>query len=112
MGTEIFNNYVVVFIGKCHGVGLKPRGIGDSHIIVDILHEDDENWFLSENGFSSYWMVEFIDLLLIAEKWMIQNAIEEKPLNKASGYKFRKTQLGKGFERYERTPTYKNRKRG
>ena len=102
MGTEIFKDYKVLFIGECHGIGLKPRGAGDEHIVVDILHEDDENWFLSEAGFSSSWMEEFIDLVVVAQNWMKKHAVQDKVGRRVYGYKFKKTQINKPFTVYER----------
>lgn len=73
MGTEIFLDYEAVFIGRQHAVGLKHRGKNDLHVCVQILTEDDENWFTSEGEFSSYWLLELTELMVEAHKWMSTN---------------------------------------
>ena len=37
----------IEFKGMCKGVRLEKRGLNDNHICVQILTEDDENWFES-----------------------------------------------------------------
>lgn len=58
------------FKGQCKGVKLTERGVNDNHICLQILTEDDENWFPSENSFSSGWIDELIEQLQIAKKYM------------------------------------------
>lgn len=36
------------FKGNCKGIRLTRRGENDPHIMVSILTEDDENWFVDE----------------------------------------------------------------
>lgn len=58
------------FKGQCKGVRLVPRGINDPHICVQIITEDDENWFESDKSFSSAWLDELIEQLQEARVWL------------------------------------------
>ena len=55
----------ITFKGRCKGVELIKRGINDNHICINILTEDDGNWFVSKSeiGFSSSWIDELIEQL-------------------------------------------------
>lgn len=90
MGTEIFEKYEKVIMGGQFAIGLYKRGDDDKHVCVDIVHEDDGNWFLSENGFSSYWLPELQKLLEEAADWMKKNCLEDKVGRNIWGYKFSK----------------------
>lgn len=68
-----FSMYRKVFLGECHGVGLIERGHGDEHVCIQILTEDDENWFTSESPFSSYWLPGLQIVLQEARDWMRAN---------------------------------------
>ena len=58
------------FLGVCKGVHLDKRGENDNHITVQILTEDDGNWFASEKGFSSYWIDDLINQLQKAKEFL------------------------------------------
>jgi hypothetical protein len=40
-----------LFLGRCKGVALVPRGKDDPHVCIYICTEDDGNWFISSNMF-------------------------------------------------------------
>lgn len=52
-----------VFKGRQLGIGLSEREPGDLHVIVTLLSSDDGNWFVSENGFSAYWLKDLEEVL-------------------------------------------------
>jgi hypothetical protein len=58
--------------------------------MVEILEEDDGNWFLAEDGFSSHWLEQFIYLVVVAQNWMKKYAIPDKFKGRVYGYKLRK----------------------
>ena len=58
------------FKGECKGVRLVPRGANDNHICIEILTEDDGNWFESNQSFSSYWIDDLIEQLTLAKQYM------------------------------------------
>lgn len=68
----------VLILGACLGFQLKPRGPSDPHICIALLVEDDENWFVSSNGFSSFWCADLQKLLAQLERWLSQHAIAAK----------------------------------
>lgn len=73
----------ILLLGNCLGIGLSRRGPKDSHIIVSLLVEDDEQWFEC-GSFSSFWLEDLDDVLAKAKKWLHQNAYKDK----TGGYKF------------------------
>lgn len=79
-----FKNFEIK--GKQFGVRFEPRGDGanDNHICIQILTEDDENWFEAGNSFSSYWLEDLITVLQTANDAMKQNAKKDGKY----GYKF------------------------
>lgn len=59
------------FKGNCKGIRLTRRGENDPHIMVSILTEDDENWFVDKNNkFSSYWIDDLIKQLNTAKSFI------------------------------------------
>lgn len=85
-------NYVKVFLGQCKGVGLKPRGYQDRHVLFVILTEDDEYWFAGgENGSSSYWLPDLQQQLVKAQTWLEKHCEPDMPetLSYQCGWKFR-----------------------
>lgn len=50
------------------GVRFQTRGENDSHILIQIMSEDDENWYEHGNSFSSFWLDELISVLTIAKE--------------------------------------------
>lgn len=45
------------------GVRFRKRGPDDKHIIIQLLGEDDGNWFAIGNGFSNFWLDDLIGVL-------------------------------------------------
>ena len=66
-------DYEKVILGKCHGVLLTRRGTNDPHVCMQIITEDDENWFVSDSSFSSFWLPNFMTVLREAQDWINQN---------------------------------------
>jgi hypothetical protein len=79
---------IIEFKGDCKGVRLKNRSENDNHICVEILTEDDENWFVSETSFSSYWIDELIEQLQNAKSF-IETQEPDIYKNKQYGFKFK-----------------------
>lgn len=72
------NQFRVVFLGSCLGIGLKERGPNDPHVLIQILVGadlvgDDENWFTLESSFSSFWLPDLEDQLTEAKAWIEQH---------------------------------------
>lgn len=73
MDAEQITNYEHGLKGTCHGVLFCRRGPDDPHVMIQLLVEDDGNWFTSDSGFSSYWLPEYIELMQEALKWLEAN---------------------------------------
>ncbi len=74
------DNEIVVeksFLGKCHGVILTRRGKDDPHVCMQIITEDDENWFVSDSDFSAFWLPGLISVLQEAQTWIEKNCLAE-----------------------------------
>lgn len=76
--------YERAIFGSCHGVLFVRRGPNDSHVCIQLITEDDENWFVSTRGFSSAWLPEYISLMKEAQDWL-EHHCEQDP----SGYGWR-----------------------
>jgi hypothetical protein len=70
-------------LGKQFGIKFQARGSDDPHICVQLLGEDDENWFDFGDRFSSYWIRDLIEQLQAAEQLL---AHHEEP--SGFGYRF------------------------
>lgn len=77
----------VEFKGECKGVRLSARGAGDDHICLQILTEDDEQWFASSQPFSSSWIDELIEQLQRTKLWL-QTQEPDIYDGRQYGYKF------------------------
>jgi hypothetical protein len=87
--VDVNKDFKVVFLGKCLGVGLRPRGgmglTDDQHVCFHILVEDDGGWFdKAGGGISTYWLPELIQKLNTAQIWLEENATKYQ-----YGYVFR-----------------------
>lgn len=71
--------------GDQFGIRLVPRGKNDSHICVQIISEDDGEWF-ERQLFSSAWLGDLIEQLHIAEVLLLTQEIDKH------GYKFKNTE--------------------
>ena len=76
------------FKGHSKGVKLTKRGENDNHICLQILTEDDENWFASANPFSSYWIDDLIEQLKITKAY-IETQEPDMYEGRQYGWKFR-----------------------
>jgi len=65
--------YQKTFLGECLGIGLYSRGVNDPHVYLDILIEDDDNWFEYSRGFSASWLPELHRLTQEAILWLENN---------------------------------------
>lgn len=71
--------------GKQFGIRLVPRSKNDNHICLQILTEDDGQWFKKGNYFNSAWIDDLIEQLQIA-KCLLQSQNKNEH---GSGYKFK-----------------------
>lgn len=76
------------FKGICKGVKLTKRDKNDNHICLQILTEDDENWFVSASPFSSFWIDDLIEQLKTAKAY-IETQEPDMYEGRQYGYKFR-----------------------
>lgn len=53
--------------GKQFAVSLSKRGPEDPHIVIQLMSEDDEQWFPVGNAFSSYWIEDLLQVLELAQ---------------------------------------------
>ena len=66
-----------VFKANCFGVVLSARTHDDFHVCFTIIVEDDGNWFIDNKGKTdSYWLIEVIEVLTEARKWILNHCIE------------------------------------
>lgn len=56
--------------GQCFGVGLERRSATDPHVCVVLMCEDDGNWHVKGEPFSSYWLDDLIRTLEAARNTM------------------------------------------
>lgn len=86
-GENVDENYAD-FKAKdgCFGLTLTRRGINDNHLMIELLSEDDGNWWI-ESTFSSYYLDAYIDMLLKAKKELETNPRFKKD-KKEGGYRF------------------------
>lgn len=70
--------------GQQFGVRFVPRGDKDDHICIQLLSEDDEQWFETGSYFSSHWLDDLIAVLKKAKEEMKSNAKKDGNY----GYKF------------------------
>lgn len=77
---DIQTDIVAVFKGICAGVALYRRSFGDDdkHLCFIPLVEDDENWFVSKNGWSTGWLNDFMTQMKIAIRWLDTDKSVEK----------------------------------
>ena len=77
------------FKGECKGVRLVKRNENDPHICVQILTEDDGDWFTNDNqSFSSYWIDDLIEQLNNAKQF-IESQEPDIYNGRQYGYKFK-----------------------
>ncbi|KKN26951.1 hypothetical protein LCGC14_0869470 [marine sediment metagenome] len=50
-------------LGECLGIELVKRSDDDEHICIQLLIEDDGNWFNLGNSFSSFWIEDLVDVI-------------------------------------------------
>jgi len=72
--------------GKLFGIRFRPRGPGDSHIVIQIIKEDDDNWFCHGTSFSSHWIDDLIEQLQNAKMKLDNEAIKDRS---GYGYEFK-----------------------
>ena len=70
-----------LILGDCLGIALLPRGNNDNHICLQLIGEDDGNWSVTTNSFSSFWVEDLQRVVNHAIDWLENNA-EKDP----SGY--------------------------
>lgn len=73
--------------GQQFGVRLDARGHEDPHVIIQLLGEDDENWFTIGNGFSSFWLDDLILVLQDTRAILMSNT--QRFERESYGYRFK-----------------------
>lgn len=86
---EDISNIIKVFKGSCKGVVLSKRGNNDNHIIISIITEDDGNWFVGDNHFSNYWLIDLEIQLKLAKEWIYENCIPYTYEGRDYGYQIK-----------------------
>ena len=77
-GQEETIKYEKIFIeGDTHGVVLKRRGKNDPHVIILPIAGDDDNWFLTASGWSSFYLPMYIRLMEEVQRWLEANCEKE-----------------------------------
>ena len=76
---EDINSEIVHTIkGTCVGIVLTKRGNNDPHICWQLIVEDDENWYIQRNSFSSFWILDLKMVISQMEEWLENNAEKEE----------------------------------
>ena len=76
--------YEQLILGSCAGVALSRRGPNDPHVMFTLLVEDDMFWHVSNNGFSTGWLNEVLEVHRAAKKWLKANCSRD-----SEGFKFK-----------------------
>jgi hypothetical protein len=71
------STYEKTILGRSIGLGLRKRGADDNHVVIDVLIEDDGNWFANASGFSSFYMDELYKVYNETRAWLNQNCGED-----------------------------------
>lgn len=71
--------------GGQSGVRFVSRGPNDDHILIQLLGEDDENWFKRGDAISSFWIDDLISTLQTAKSVLEQQAVVDED---GFGYRF------------------------
>lgn len=74
--------------GRQFGVRLIARGKTDPHVCLQLLSEDDENWFEKGRPFSSFWLADLVRVLETT-KAVLDAHCEPSP--DGFGYRFKET---------------------
>lgn len=72
--------------GARNGVKFVPRGKDDPHILIQLLGEDDDNWFNSDGVMSSFWIDDLILTLQRAKETLSKKA---NPDRDGFGFEFK-----------------------
>ena len=78
--------YQHLILGSCHGVALVKRGPNDPHVCIKLITEDDGNWAVSKESFSSAWLLDLQDVLADTHNWMDTRCEKD---SYGFGYKFK-----------------------
>lgn len=78
-----------VILGSQTGVWFVPRGKNDTHALIRIITEDDENWFYHGTHFSNFWLPDLIEVLQRAEAELKRRNIPEMHNGQQWGWKLR-----------------------
>jgi len=73
-------------LGECVGVKFTPRAAGDSHVMLQLMIEDDEHWHGTNFRISSFWLGDMIDVLQ-----RVQNTLDNTAENDTYGYSFKRS---------------------
>lgn len=73
-GTIDDELFIHAIKGGCAGVAIYKRGYDDPHLMVKMLVEDDDSWFINEGGFSSAWLADIRNVWERVNEWLNVNA--------------------------------------
>ena len=62
-----------VILGSQFGIALLQRGENDPHVCLSILSEDDKNWFMSKEDWSSFWLQDLQYVLLLTQEYLTEH---------------------------------------
>ena len=71
-------NQVHTIYGVQTAVCVYTRGKDDNHLCFIPLIEDDENWYVSKNGLSTFWLNDFCKVMRETDSWLKRNAFSGK----------------------------------
>jgi hypothetical protein len=70
-------HYERAVLGECVGLLLFQRALDDNHVCLQWIVEDDGTWYVPLSRFSSFWIVDSINVLQKALKWLNENCAED-----------------------------------
>ena len=74
--TASIRDLVHTVEGSQYGMAISLRGPNDEHLVCTLLVEDDENWFVSDSGVSSFWLPDLEYVMNQTKLWLDRNAIK------------------------------------
>jgi len=92
-----------IFLGGIAGVVLRKRGKNDSYVCFSIITEDDGHWFpCTNNGSSSFWFDDYINVLQYAMRWCKNNCVPHIIRGIQYGWSFKKESTDITLEKNEK----------
>ena len=76
-----------VIFGSQFGIAFLQRGENDPHICLSILSEDDGNWFISKEDWSSFWLLDLQSVVLRTYEYLTKHCNIDRD---GFGFEFKK----------------------